>query len=399
MLTGKKILLAVTGSIAAYKTAFLVRLLVKEGAEVRVIMTDAAKDFIPPLTLSTLSKNPVESSYFDPDTGAWSSHVELGLWPDLMLVAPLSANTLAKFAHGLCDNLLCATYLSARCPVMLAPAMDLDMYQHPSTAANLRKLKAYGHIVIDATYGELASGLEGKGRMAEPEEILERVKAYFQKTQLLAGKRVLITSGPTQEAVDPVRYISNHSSGKMGKALAEACVEGGAQVFFVSGPSQVWPEANDRLEIVKVRSAQEMLAASEKFHEDADVVIFAAAVADYRPAKPSDQKIKKDQNSRVSLELVRNPDIAASLGEKKKHQWHVGFALETQDGEKAAKEKMHSKHFDMVVLNSLEDAGAGFAHDTNKVAIFDRDNNVTHTELISKEAIAWEIVAQIAKSI
>ena len=398
MLTGKKILIAVSGSIAAYKTAFFVRLLVKAGAEVRVIMTEAAKEFISPLTLATLSKHPVQSEYFDPSSGEWTNHVELGMWADLMIIAPLTANTLAKIANGYCDNLLCATYLSAKCPVMLAPAMDLDMYAHPSTTENLKKVRSFGNIVIDAEDGELASGLHGSGRMAEPEHLVEHITAHFLSTQLLKGKHVLITSGPTFEAIDPVRFIGNHSSGKMGAALANACIAAGAKVTFVSGPVKSLPSPSDHLKVVNVTSALEMMTAADEAFEKTDIAIFAAAVADFRPAIQSPEKIKRKGQS-IQVELVPNPDIAAQLGARKNKQFTVGFALETNDEAANAQAKMAKKNFDMIVLNSLNDNGAGFSHDTNKVSIFDKDNNSWDFGLKSKTEVAKDIIALLANKI
>jgi phosphopantothenoylcysteine decarboxylase/phosphopantothenate--cysteine ligase len=398
MLTGKKILLAVSGSIAAYKTAFFVRLLVKSGAEVRVIMTPSAKEFISPLTLATLSKHPVYSDYFESSTGVWTNHVELGMWADLMVIAPLTANTLAKIANGYCDNLLCATYLSAKCPVMLAPAMDLDMYQHPSTVDNLKKVASFGNIIIAAEEGELASGLYGTGRMAEPEHLIEHVVAHFSNEALLKDKQVLITSGPTYESIDPVRFIGNHSSGKMGAALANACISAGARVTFVTGPVKYLPSPSDNLNIVKVSSALEMLNASKSSFDQTDVAIFAAAVADFRPKESSPDKIKRKGQS-INIELIPNPDIAAELGAIKKQQFTVGFALETNDEATNAQAKLTKKNFDMIVLNSLNDKGAGFSHDTNKVSIFDKDNNSWDFGLKSKTEVAKDIVNLIAKKI
>jgi phosphopantothenoylcysteine decarboxylase/phosphopantothenate--cysteine ligase len=398
MLTGKKILLAVSGSIAAYKTAFFVRLLVKSGAEVRVIMTPSAKEFISPLTLATLSKHPVYSDYFESSTGVWTNHVELGMWADLMVIAPLTANTLAKIANGYCDNLLCATYLSAKCPVMLAPAMDLDMYQHPSTVDNLKKVASFGNIIIAAEEGELASGLYGTGRMAEPEHLIEHVVAHFSNEALLKDKQVLITSGPTYESIDPVRFIGNHSSGKMGAALANACISAGARVTFVTGPVKYLPSPSDNLNIVKVSSALEMLNASKSSFDQTDVAIFAAAVADFRPKESSPDKIKRKGQS-INIELIPNPDIAAELGAIKKQQFTVGFALETNDEATNAQAKLTKKNFDMIVLNSLNDKGAGFSHDTNKVSIFDKDNNSWDFGLKSKTEVAKDIVYLIAKKI
>ncbi|MEP1033678.1 bifunctional phosphopantothenoylcysteine decarboxylase/phosphopantothenate--cysteine ligase CoaBC [Ekhidna sp.] len=394
MLAGKKILLAVCGSIAAYKTAFFVRLLVKEGAEVKVVMTASAKDFITPLTLATLSKNPVHSEYFDKSTGEWHNHVELGMWADLMLVAPLSANTLGKMANGICDNLLLATYLSAKCPVMVAPAMDLDMYQHQTTLENLKKLQSFGNEVIEARDGELASGLSGQGRMAEPEELLELVKKKFVNAEALKGKRVLITSGPTFEAIDPVRFIGNHSSGKMGSAIANAFQQAGAEIIMVSGPATYFPTNGT---LIKVASAHEMLAETSKHHNKADIVVFSAAVSDYRPENPAKEKIKKKENT-LQINLVKNPDIAAELGKKKKNQFHIGFALETNNEEDNAKEKLKKKNFDLIVLNSLNDKGAGFQGNTNKVTFFDKNNNEHKFELKSKTDVAQDIVDYVIKN-
>jgi len=394
MLAGKKILLAVCGSIAAYKTAFFVRLLKKEGAEVKVIMTESAKTFITPLTLATLSKNPVYSEYFEEKTGEWHNHVELGLWADLMLIAPLSANTLGKMANGICDNLLLATYLSAKCPVMVAPAMDLDMYQHPSTQQNLKKLQSFGNEIIEARDGELASGLHGQGRMAEPEELLEIVKKKLSNAQALKGKKVLITSGPTFEAIDPVRFIGNHSSGKMGVAIAQTFSDAGASVTTISGPATYTPHNGD---VIHVNAAEEMLSEMEKRHEDQDIVVFAAAVADYRPKEPAQEKIKKKDDA-LQLELIKNPDIAAVLGKKKKHQFHIGFALETTNEQVNAKEKLTKKNFDLIILNSLNDKGAGFQQDTNKVTFFDRNNNEQAFELKNKTEVAQDIVSYVIKN-
>ena len=398
MLTGKKILLAVTGSIAAYKAAFFVRLLIKEGAEVKVVMTKAAKEFIAPLTLSALSKHPVYSDYFRKETGEWNSHVKLGLWSDLMIIAPMTANTLAKLANGYCDNLLSATYLSARCPVMVAPAMDLDMYQHPSTLDNLNKLKSYGNILIEAEDGDLASGLYGTGRLAEPEHLLQYVKNHFGVNLKLQGKNVLITSGPTLEAIDPVRFIGNHSSGKMGMALAEAFVAAGASVSFISGPVLRYPPPSKNMHIFKIQSAKEMMEIAGSLFDKSDIVVFAAAVSDFGPKENSPQKIKKSGDS-ILLELSPNPDIALELGKKKSKQFTVGFALETENEKINAQSKLNKKQFDLIVLNSLNDYGAGFSHDTNKVSIFDKNNNETSMELKSKKEVAHDIVSLISENI
>lgn len=395
MLAEKKILVAICGSIAAYKIAFFVRLLKKEGAEVKVIMTESAKDFITPLTLATLSKNPVHSTYFNKENGEWHNHVALGLWADLMIIAPLSANTLGKMANGICDNLLLATYLSARCPVMVAPAMDLDMYQHPSTQSNLKKLQSFGNKVIEAKDGELASGLSGQGRMAEPEELLEEIKKKLNRYGSLSKKEVLITSGPTFEAIDPVRFIGNHSSGKMGTALAHAFSDAGCSVTTISGPATHTPKHG---EVIHVSSATEMYEEAKNRHEQADIVIFAAAVADYRPKHPSNEKIKKKEDD-LQIALVKNPDIAAELGALKKEQIHVGFALETSNEKVNAQEKRKHKNFDLIVLNSLNDAGAGFQGDTNKVTFFD-SNNIEHQyELKDKTDVAHDIVDFVIKNL
>lgn len=388
-LENKKILIGVTGSIAAYKTAHLVRLLVKEKAQVKVIMTPAATEFITPLTLSTLSRNPVYTLFSEEGTGAWTNHVELGLWADLFLIAPASANTLAKCVTGVCDNLLQAVYLSARCPVMFAPAMDLDMYRHPSVQANLAILKSYDNRIIEPNTGELASGLEGKGRMAEPEELVEAVRQEFSAHPLLKGKTVVVTAGPTQEDIDPVRFISNHSSGKMGFEIARAFALGGATVHLVAGPVALADIPG--VHRVNVRTASEMFEAVSRLHEQADFVIFSAAVADYRPETVAQQKIKKQDNE-MFIELEKTIDIAAELGRmKRENQVHVGFALETDNEFRNALGKLERKNFDMIVLNSLQDKGAGFRYDTNKITIFDRNGGEKSFELKSKEAVAADI--------
>ncbi|WP_421898576.1 bifunctional phosphopantothenoylcysteine decarboxylase/phosphopantothenate--cysteine ligase CoaBC [Marinoscillum sp.] len=398
MLEGKKVLLAVCGSIAAYKAAFFVRLLVKSGAEVKVIMTESAKDFITPLTLATLSKHPVLSSFYQNENGEWHNHVELGLWADLMIVAPISANTLSKLANGAADNLLTAVYLSARCPVMVCPAMDLDMYQHPATRRNLKTLADYGNIIIDAESGELASGLTGEGRMAEPEHILERVKSFFHQTQSFVGKKVMMTSGPTHESIDPVRFIGNHSTGKMGKAIALELANRGAEVEFISGPAAHAPH-HPLIKVTKVTSAEEMFEAAKGYFELSDIGIFTAAVADYRPKEMATSKLKKKEQA-LNITLVPNPDIASQLGAmKKKHQFTVGFALETDEEQVNARKKLESKNLDVIVLNSLNHEGAGFAHDTNKVSIFDRHNKEQHFELKSKVEVAKDLVDFIEQSL
>lgn len=389
ILKNKNILLGLSGSIAAYKIASLVRLLVKEGANVKVIMTDAAKTFITPLTLATLSKNPVLSAFAADETGQWNNHVELGLWADVMLIAPSSANTLAKCANGICDNLLVATYLSARCAVYFAPAMDLDMYAHFSTKNNLKLLTDNGNHLIEPNEGELASGLEGKGRMAEPEEIVSVLEAHFAQNPALKGKKVLISAGPTQEDIDPVRYISNHSSGKMGFEIAKTFSLAGADVTLVAGPNSLKTPA--KVNNIGVRSAAEMFAAMAEYHADAEIVIFSAAVADYKPKTVADKKLKKN-DAEMFVELERTQDIAGFLGGKKNgNQIHVGFALETNDELQNAKGKLERKNFDLIVLNSLQDKGAGFRYDTNKITILDKRGNEKIFDLKSKEMVAEDI--------
>jgi phosphopantothenoylcysteine decarboxylase/phosphopantothenate--cysteine ligase len=399
MLHEKKIILGITGSIAAYKAAHLVRLLVKEGAEVQVIMTKAATDFITPLTLSTLSKKPVLQTYFEEKTGTWNNHVELGLWADLMLIAPASANTLSKAAHGICDNLLMATYLSARCPVVWCPAMDADMLIHPATQNNVDLLKSYGNYVIESNYGELASGLVAKGRMAEPEEIVDWLDLFFsQNTYPFSGKTVLISAGPTYEAIDPVRFIGNHSSGKMGFAIADAFAQSGAKVILVAGPTSLQTRNSNNVQRINVTSAQEMYEACTQHYENADIAIMTAAVADYRPENIANQKIKKEKADHVTLHLVPNPDILSELGKRKKaHQFLVGFALETNNELENALGKLERKNLDMIVLNSLQEAGAGFQKDTNKITIIDKNKNILPFELKSKQAVAQDILATIFK--
>ena len=397
MLKDKKIILGICGSIAAYKTAVFTRLLIKAGAQVQVIMTPAAGDFITPLTLSTLSKNPVLTEFTKDRDGQWNNHVELGLWADALVIAPASANTLAKMAHGICDNLLLAVYLSARCPVFFAPAMDLDMLQHPSTQKNLETLGAYGNYLIQPAYGELASGLIGEGRMAEPEEIMEYLGDFFSQSQKLKGKKVLVTAGPTQEAIDPVRFIGNRSSGKMGFAIAEALADLGAEVNLVSGPTQLLTQ-HPRIHVQKVTTAKQMLEACSDYFDAADITIWSAAVADYKPAEEAKQKIKKKADN-LTLVLTKTDDIAATLGKRKrKGQIIVGFALETEEEEGNALKKLESKNFDLIVLNSLNDPGAGFGHDTNKVTILDGKKKTTF-ELKSKKAVASDIVHAILEKI
>jgi len=398
MLHGKKILLGITGSIAAYKTAVLVRLLVKSGAEVRVIMTASAHDFITPLTLSTLSKNPVLTDFVKDKSGQWNNHIELGLWADVVLIAPGSANTIAKMANGICDNLLLATYLSARCPVLIAPAMDLDMLQHPATKNNLEKLQTFGNNIIEPVHGELASGLIGKGRMAEPEELHDYLVDFFTSKKNLLGKTALVTAGPTYEALDPVRFIGNHSSGKMGFAIAEALAHQGASVKLVSGPTRLHTN-HPNISVTSVTSAEEMFEVCAAVFPATDITVLSAAVADYKPKYTANQKIKK-RDETLSLELVKTHDIAASLGKlKQKHQVIVGFALETENEQANAIKKLESKNFDLIVLNSLNDTGAGFGYDTNKISIIDRNHAVRSYDLKSKKELANDIVAVILETL
>lgn len=398
MLRGRKIIIGVCGSIAAYKTAVLIRLLKKSGAEVKVIMTTSAQSFITPLTLATLSENPVLSSFQKDESGQWNNHVELGLWADLLLIAPATANTIGKLAHGIADNLLNAVYLSARCPVALAPAMDLDMYRHSSVKESLEKLKAYGNIIIDAEYGELASGLVGEGRMAEPEHLVQFVEGFFNDNGKLKKKKVLITAGPTFEPIDPVRFIGNHSSGKMGLELAKQASLEGAEVTLVIGPNHLDTGSLPGIDVVSINSAAEMYDACDKRFGEQDIVIFAAAVADYKPTNVADQKLKKTSDT-MELPLIKTVDVARELGKKKSKQFSVGFALETENEEVNAKEKLQNKNFDMIVLNSLRDEGAGFQHETNKVKIIHQDNNLIEYELKSKTEVAKDIINEIAAKI
>lgn len=395
MLQGKKILLGVSASIAAYKAAVLVRLLVKEGAQVKVIMTHAATEFITPLTLATLSKNPVLVDFAKDKTGEWNNHVELGLWADILLIAPASANTLAKMANGLCDNLLLATYLSARCTVMLCPAMDLDMLAHGATQKNMDTLRSFGNQFIEPGYGELASGLIGNGRMAEPEEIVAKLKVYFSNGKL-EGKKALVTAGPTYEAIDPVRFIGNHSSGKMGFAIAESLAQAGAMVTLVSGPTHQQIN-HPNIKLIPVKAAQEMYEACAAVFATQDITVLSAAVADYRPTVQADQKIKKKEGG-LTIELTQTIDIAATLGKQKKNgQLLIGFALETEQEKNNALKKLESKNFDMIVLNSLNDKGAGFGHDTNKITIIHRNHQEQHFDLKDKKAVANDIVHAITQ--
>ncbi|QVY65460.1 bifunctional phosphopantothenoylcysteine decarboxylase/phosphopantothenate--cysteine ligase CoaBC [Polaribacter sp. Q13] len=400
VLSGKKILLGITAGIAAYKTASLVRLFIKLGAEVKVIMTPASKDFITPLTLSTLSKNPVHSTFYnkeDEENEMWNSHVDLGLWADYMVVAPATANTMSKMANGTCDNLLLAVYLSAKCPIYFAPAMDLDMYIHASTKETLQKLQNFGNTIIPATSGELASGLVGEGRMAEPEDIVSFIESDILSKLPLKGKKVLLTAGPTYEAIDPVRFIGNHSSGKMGFAIAKAAANLGAEVYLISGPShqKIQHSLVHRIDVV---SADEMYKAAHKYFKEVDVAILSAAVADYRPKNVATQKIKKTAST-LEIELESTKDILASLGEIKENQFLVGFALETNNELENAKGKLKRKNLDAIVLNSLQDKGAGFATDTNKITIIDKDLNEKSFELKSKEEVAKDILDEIVKNI
>jgi phosphopantothenoylcysteine decarboxylase/phosphopantothenate--cysteine ligase len=398
MLKEKKIILGVCGSIAAYKSALLVRLLVKEGADVKVIMTDASKEFITPLTLSTLSKNEVLSSFVKTDGEQWNNHVDLGLWADVIVIAPASANTLAKFANGFCDNLLSAVYLSARCPVFLAPAMDLDMLQHPATQANLLRLKSFSNEIIKPTYGELASGLVGNGRMAEPEEIVKTLHDHFQSKKKLTGKTALVTAGPTHEAIDPVRFIGNHSSGKMGFAIAEALARQGAKVNLITGPTAQRTEQQG-ISVMNVVSAEDMYKACNEIFPASDIAVLSAAVADYKPAVVAEQKIKKKDENMV-IELTKTHDIAASLGKQKHNgQVIVGFALETEHEENNALKKLESKNFDLIILNSLNDSGAGFGYDTNKITIIDKSKKQKTFGLKDKKEVANDIVAAIIEKL
>jgi len=416
MLAGKKIILGVTGSIAAYKAAHLTRLLVKAQADVRIVLTRSAATFITPLTLSTLSKNPVLTEFVRNETGEWNNHVELGLWADAMVIAPASAHTLAKCDTGLCDNLLTATYLSAKCPVFFAPAMDLDMYRHPTTQANLQRLQSFGNHIIPAEHGELARGLVGEGRMAEPEHIVaflensglwaigsgiknsisENPETHSSAVGKLSGKRVLITAGPTYEPLDPVRFIGNHSTGKMGFALAEVMAHHGAEVELVTGPTYM-QMTHPHIHVTRVMSAQQMYEAAAAVFPQADITVLAAAVADYRPAEVAEQKIKKKEDN-FTLTLVKNVDIAATLGQQKQpHQVMVGFALETENEVSNAQAKLEKKNLDMIVLNSLNDKGAGFGHDTNKISVIQKDGSLHRFALQSKTEAAVDIVHLISE--
>lgn len=387
-ISGKKILLSVSGGIAAYKIHFLIRDLIKKGADVQVIMTDDAEQFVTKLSLSVLSKKPVYTDFYS-ENGTWNSHVDLGLWADLMIVAPCTANTLAKMVNGICDNLVIATYMSAKCPVLIAPAMDLDMYKHPSTKRNLELAESFGHTIIPAESGELASGLVGQGRMAEPDTIANTIEAFLNQNKTLEGKTVLITAGPTYEAIDPVRFIGNHSSGKMGYSLADEAAKRGAKVILISGPSSE-KVSEQNIEIHKVTSAKEMFEKVFEFYDTVDIGIASAAVADYTPKVVASEKIKKNEDS-FTIELIKNPDILKTMGEKKNHQFLVGFALETQNEEENAMGKLHKKNLDMIVLNSLRDAGAGFKNDTNRIKIFTQTEK-KEFDLKSKDSVAKDIL-------
>jgi len=396
MLNGKKIILGITGSIAAYKSAYLTRLLVKEGAEVKIVITPYGKEFITPVTLATLSKNTVLSDFFKYNDGAWNSHVDLGLWADLMLIAPASANTIAKMANGIADNLLLTSYLSARCKVMIAPAMDMDMLLHPATVKNLSILKSYGNIIFEPSGGELASGLVGKGRMEEPEIIVEKIKSYFAERQPFKGKKFLINAGPTYERIDPVRFIGNFSSGKMGYAIAEEMANRGAEITLVSGPCQL-DIKNPGIKVINVLSTEEMYNECKAIFPKLKGAILTAAVADYKPQVFSQTKIKRNPD-KLTLDLEPTKDIAVALGKMKtKDQILVGFALETENELNNALIKIKKKNLDFIVLNSLKDAGAGFQSDTNKICIIDADNNMEKFELKSKKEVACDIVNKLEK--
>ena len=399
MLKGKKIVLGITGSIAAYKACLIIRALIKQGAEVQVVITPAGKEFITPITLSALTHKPVVSEFFSQRDGTWNSHVDLGLWADAMLIAPATASTIGKMANGIADNLLITTYLSMKAPVFIAPAMDLDMYAHPSTQQNLKTLQGYGNHIIEPQSGFLASGLEGKGRMEEPErivEFLDKALSQAEPQKDLAGKSILITAGPTYEKIDPVRFIGNYSSGKMGFALAEVCAEQGAEVMLVSGPVMLQAK-HPGIKRIDVESAQQMYEAATKHFPKTDIAILCAAVADFTPKTTADKKIKR-KGDNLKLELQPTQDIAAALGAvKKKKQVLVGFALETDNEQKNAKDKLERKNFDFIVLNSLQDKGAGFRVDTNKVTIIDRHNGLTAYDTKTKREVAEDIVEHLVQ--
>lgn len=390
-LKGKNILLGITGGIAAYKAAILVRLLVKEGADVKVVMTKLAKEFITPLTMATLSKNPILVEFFDPENGQWNSHVDLGSWSDLFVIAPATANSMGKMAHAVADNLLITTYLSAKCPVMIAPAMDLDMFKHPANLKNIETLKSYGNVIIEPESGELASGLTGKGRMAEPEVITEKIIEFLSSKKKLKSKKILVTAGPTFEPIDPVRFIGNYSSGKMGFAIAEELANQGAEVILISGPSYL-ETSNSLITRINIQTAQEMYNESVKHFTDCDAAIMSAAVADFKPVVQFDKKVKRGKDN-MQITLEPNKDIAAELGKmKKRNQVLVGFALETNDEIKNAKKKIKNKNLDFIVLNSLNEDGAGFGYDTNKINIIDNKDNITEFNIKAKKDVAVDIV-------
>lgn len=393
MLKGKNIILGITGSIAAYKSATLIRLLVKAGASVKVVITPYGKEFITPVTLATLSKNTVLCDFFHHDDGSWNSHIDLGIWADLMLIAPASANTMAKMANGICDNLLLTTYLSARCPVMIAPAMDMDMFSHPATLRNIETLRSYGNIIVEPASGELASGLEGKGRMEEPEKILKVVEDFFTSKKKLKGKKILVTAGPTREPIDSVRFISNYSSGKMGFAIADALADEGADVTLIAGPVGISPN-NKTIKRIDIQTAAEMHQAAVSCFDSSDAAILCAAVADFSAANPVDSKIKRTAEN-MHIELKPTMDIARALGEKKKNQVLVGFALEKENEIENAKKKLVSKNLDFIVLNSLNHTGAGFQVDTNRITIIDRSNKIYNFELKQKALVARDIVTHL----
>lgn len=395
MLKGKHIILGITGSIAAYKAAYIIRGLVKKGAEVQVVITPSGKEFITPLTLATLSSHPVISEFFSNRDGTWNSHVDLGLWADAMLIAPATASTIGKMANGIADNMLVTTYLSCKVPVFVAPAMDLDMFAHPTTQQNLDRLRSFGNRIIEPASGELASHLVGKGRMEEPDKIIEVLEEFFSEQQELKGKKIVITAGPTYEKIDPVRFIGNYSSGKMGYALAEACANRGAEVILVSGPVSLSTH-HPAIKRIDVESADEMYEATVHAFQEANAAILCAAVADYRPENKAEQKIKREKDEELLLRLVANKDIAAALGSMKKDgQVLVGFALETQNGVQHATGKLERKNLDFIVLNSLSDAGAGFRCDTNKVSILERNGLITEYALKSKTEVAGDIVNKL----
>ena len=394
ILSGKKVLLGISGGIAAYKTPNLVRCLIKKGAEVKVVMTDSAKDFVTPLSLSTVSKNPVHSSFkSDDEDGVWNNHVELGLWADFMLICPATANTLFKMANGNCDNLLLGVYLSCKSETFFAPAMDLDMYKHQSTKESINKLISFGNILIPPAHGELASGLSGEGRLPEPHEIVDFIEKYYTKNLPLEGKKVLISAGPTIEQLDPVRYISNHSSGKMGYSLAETALSLGAEVKLISGPTNQ-SISSENIKIVHIKTGNELLKAIRNDYNNSDIVIMAAAVSDYKPIEFSKKKIKKDNNE-LNIKFEKTTDILFELGQNKKNQILVGFALENNNELSHAKNKLEKKNLDLIVLNSLNDEGAGFGYDTNKITVVDCSGNVTPYKLKKKNEVADDVFKHI----